>query len=418
MSLRHYFDIRVVSADSGQVVPAAIVSFANQSGDPVAVYDAQIPGGTSLGSSVTADANGRVKCYMTPGIYRINASIGALSVMAFDAYEATTAGLSIPQIISVFPSGQIAINRQTEYQPENYKLLVNGRTYLWGDVNLPGSFAWQNDGSNAKTYTDANGAVVRGTNSSSAAGNNISFISYGGDRLGRVGASTAGTLLMGPNGEIKFIAGSTSNISFLPLNIATIGAGQPEIISSHAGSQRGAIRWPDAEATQIFDGANNAIANFKKSLTTILSPVTVVGKITGDGSGLYQIPITAIDGYDKGVFTPTIFGSNVAGTATYSERSGSYEIIGSTLIFRLRVKWSSHTGNGVALISGVPLPAIGFSSLSIWKLPTSTLNVIPQPLAYPGSANISIEAYNSLGSTSVTPLEASGEFIISGQFEV
>lgn len=55
-------------------------------------------------------------------------------------------------------------------------------------------------------------------------------------------------------------------------------------------------------------------------------------------------------------FTPTISGSSVAGTGTYSLQFGTYSRVGNIIYFDVAITWSAHTGTGNFLLSGLPFP--------------------------------------------------------------
>jgi hypothetical protein len=54
----------------------------------------------------------------------------------------------------------------------------------------------------------------------------------------------------------------------------------------------------------------------------------------------------ALDDYEEGTFTPTIIGTDTAGTGTYSAQDGRYTKIGNVVHFQARVIWTAHTGSG------------------------------------------------------------------------
>lgn len=57
---------------------------------------------------------------------------------------------------------------------------------------------------------------------------------------------------------------------------------------------------------------------------------------------------------DTTTFTPTIVGSTGAGTATYTEQSGRYMVIGNWVLFNINLAWHTHTGTGDMTITGFP----------------------------------------------------------------
>lgn len=58
--------------------------------------------------------------------------------------------------------------------------------------------------------------------------------------------------------------------------------------------------------------------------------------------------------YEEGTFTPTLYGSTVAGITTYSSQTGEYTRIGGMVFCRLAIVWSNTTGTGEARIGGLP----------------------------------------------------------------
>jgi hypothetical protein len=63
---------------------------------------------------------------------------------------------------------------------------------------------------------------------------------------------------------------------------------------------------------------------------------------------------TALDYYQRGIFTPSIFGSSTPGAGTYTLQAGSYTRIGNRVHFELQVQITAHTGTGNMEIHGLP----------------------------------------------------------------
>lgn len=84
-------------------------------------------------------------------------------------------------------------------------------------------------------------------------------------------------------------------------------------------------------------------------------------EFSGDGSGLMDIPISAIDSYEAGTFTPVIVGSITAGSASYTVQSGRYSKLGNRTTYDIDVLWSGHTGAGDLRIAGLPFTSSGDS---------------------------------------------------------
>ena len=91
------------------------------------------------------------------------------------------------------------------------------------------------------------------------------------------------------------------------------------------------------------------------------------------------------DDYEEGTWTPVIYGSSSAGTATYSNQTGNYTKVGNLVCAVGRVSYSGHTGTGSMRMSGLPFTA------------TST-NFMEPPIIVFGS-DISLTANNYLVGT-------------------
>ena len=61
-----------------------------------------------------------------------------------------------------------------------------------------------------------------------------------------------------------------------------------------------------------------------------------------------------LDDYEKGTWTPAIEGSTTAGTASYAFNGGRYTKVGSTVYIQAYISWSSGTGTGSLLVTGLP----------------------------------------------------------------
>lgn len=79
-----------------------------------------------------------------------------------------------------------------------------------------------------------------------------------------------------------------------------------------------------------------------------------------------------LDDYEEGTFTPTVFGSTVAGTTTYNSSStyGRYVKVGQWVFVEACVTWSTSSGaSGGAQIGGLPFTVANFTN----HFPTGTL---------------------------------------------
>ena len=74
---------------------------------------------------------------------------------------------------------------------------------------------------------------------------------------------------------------------------------------------------------------------------------------TADGGGI-ATQSELFDNYEEGRWTPVMEGSTTAGTGTHANQYGSYTVIGNTCTIRGYITWSSHTGDGVMYLKGIP----------------------------------------------------------------
>jgi len=66
-----------------------------------------------------------------------------------------------------------------------------------------------------------------------------------------------------------------------------------------------------------------------------------------DSNAFVSFPSTTI-------FLPTIFGSTSAGTATYVEQAGRYQVVGNWVIININLQWTGHTGTGNMMVGNFP----------------------------------------------------------------
>ena len=80
----------------------------------------------------------------------------------------------------------------------------------------------------------------------------------------------------------------------------------------------------------------------------------------------------ALNDYETGTWTPTIFGTTTAGVGTYSTQSAAYVKIGTLVFFTGIVAITAHTGTGGMRVGGLPFVAatlgtvtVGYSNLTV-----------------------------------------------------
>ena len=116
-----------------------------------------------------------------------------------------------------------------------------------------------------------------------------------------------------------------------------------------------------------------------------------------------------LDDYEEGTFTPTVSGSTVAGTGTYSTQQGTYTKIGNLVTVNVWVQWTAHTGTGNLLFSNLPFASINTTnyrasgSLGLVDVLALTANNVATIALAPNSTNISALQYpvGGGGNTSV-----------------
>jgi len=169
--------------------------------------------------------------------------------------------------------------------------------------------------------------------------------------------------------------------------------------------------------------------------TPILSAVAPSGDVTvgtgnlvigtsGKGIDFSATPGTGtselLADYEHGTFTPTIVGTGTAGVGTYSTQVGVYTKVGNRVFFSIHLNWSAHTGSGDMNIGGMPFTASARSAVALWNS-AITLNALSVVQGYNNlfSPTIALEQYAAGGgSAAAVALDTSGQFMVSGQYEV
>ena len=107
--------------------------------------------------------------------------------------------------------------------------------------------------------------------------------------------------------------------------------------------------------------------------TMRISPTGAVilqgGSTSATGTGI-AFPATqsassdanTLDDYEEGTWTPTYYGSTIAGTTTYTGQKGLYVKIGKTVYIECDLAWSAKTGTGDGYIGGLPFNPNNYST--------------------------------------------------------
>jgi len=128
--------------------------------------------------------------------------------------------------------------------------------------------------------------------------------------------------------------------------------------------------------------------------------------------------------YEEGTFTPAVYGTTSAGTATYANQYGRYTKVGDTVRFTIYLNWGSHTGTGNMRISGLPYTpnsnASEFSIPATWcnNLTLTAGNIVVCQVA-PGDTNLYVvQNPTGGGASSAVAMDAGASMVITGTYRV
>ena len=103
-----------------------------------------------------------------------------------------------------------------------------------------------------------------------------------------------------------------------------------------------------------------------------------------------------LDDYEEGTFLPTMFGSTVAGTSTYSLQYGYYVKVGKLVHIQIRMTVASSTATGYMRIGGLPFVSLNDANRGYASINVSYANNISLP-----SGSTWMGAYTSAGGSSL-----------------
>jgi hypothetical protein len=70
-----------------------------------------------------------------------------------------------------------------------------------------------------------------------------------------------------------------------------------------------------------------------------------------------QVPSSnanTLDDYEEGTFTPTVYGTAVAGVGTYTTQLAAYTKVGRLVTIQIYMVWTAHTGSGLIRVTSLP----------------------------------------------------------------
>jgi len=214
----------------------------------------------------------------------------------------------------------------------------------------------------ANTFTLTYDAALNGgaggyhlsTSPALAAGTVTSVVAGAGLAGGTI--TSAGTLALGAIGAHLMLANAT-NGSALPI------------------------------ATSISVYLDNAVANTQGAIITrnasvwaALAPGTSLSALLSQGTGANVAYGTVPTPYTTGTFTPTLVGSSVAGSPTYTGQAGFYVQMGKVVVFTFSVSITSlGSAAGNIAIAGLPFSS---NSTTGQTLPVSALTGLTNTASY------------------------------------
>ncbi len=132
----------------------------------------------------------------------------------------------------------------------------------------------------------------------------------------------------------------------------------------------------------------------------------------------------ALDDYEEGTFTPTVFGSTAGGTTTYSAQTGRYTKVGRVVHIQLFLDWTNATGTGFMRIGGLPFtaasdatyPACAIGDINNIAL---TANNVVLARVEPSTTNIFMAQYPvGGGASSSVGIDTAGFITLAGSYIV
>jgi hypothetical protein len=170
---------------------------------------------------------------------------------------------------------------------------------------------------------------------------------------------------------------------------------------------------------------NNTYGGIELSCTNttpnILSNVVLSGN-QADSNGTIQISsgqyVANVQGVSRS-FTPIVYGSTSAGTATYTSQYGSYVQNNNIVNFELEISWSAHTGTGDLVIGGLPIAAANSEPQSTNFVYANGLTITGQGVWGPQSNQTygTLNAINN-GSVSTVAIDTAATLRITGAYFV
>ena len=295
---------------------------------------------------------------------------------------------------------------------------ANGVTYLNGSKVLTSGSALVFDGTNLGIGTSSPAAKLQ-----------INQTTSSGTAMGIV-ASSANTGLTDDYASLFLQNTNTTNGNYNVLGFVNDQGGYSSAIygiyTSHSsGAQSGALAFSTRNAGTFAERLRlDSVGNL-----TLQNNISVGGAtVTTSGTGI-TFPATqsassdanTLDDYEEGTWTPTVGGSTVLGTGTYTTQQGTYTKIGNSVRFQAYIAWTAHTGSGQLEVRGYPFTSTAETtpiSLSFYGGPTFTLGSFIQAYVNPSSTSSGTGQTSSASTFSSVTVSSTGDYFVSGIYKV
>jgi len=262
---------------------------------------------------------------------------------------------------------------------------------------------------------------------------NITVGTIAATSLNASGVVTA-TSFSGSGANLTGIAATTNVVtnSLVVSGITTVAAGSSAAPSiTPTGDTDTGIFFPSADTIAFGEGGVETMrVNSSGELLIGTSTRTANGGVLQVSNGI-TFPATqsacsdvnTLDDYEEGTFTATVVGSSTPGTASYSGQVAKYTKVGRLVHFEIVLDWSSGTGTGNLLITGMPF-TVG-SGLTYPGLTVGYLANIALTASNVATASMDNTVYIRMfqypvggGAVTAVPYDASGTIVLTGSYAV
>ena len=290
---------------------------------------------------------------------------------------------------------------------------ANGVPYLNGSKVLTSGSALVFDGTNLGIGTNVPGGKLQVTATSTAEQilSQTTASSYARFRILNDSTSALELIQRGSTATGAFGLTAVAEVlsrAATPLAVLTDSA-QPLVFGTNATER---MRLPAAGGVQ--------------AVTTIsvgnATPSTSGAGITFPATQSASTDANTLDDYEEGTWSPTIEGSSVAGTATYSTRNGRYTKTGRMVQFECYVVYNSGTGTGTLKITGLPFAAAGTTfppvSCVIENITFTASNYLCPYVQNGDTYILMVSNPTGGGARNGVSYDAAGEIAIAGTYSV